>query len=182
MIHKILFLLLFFTMCIKTGAQQQYVGVSLNANIEGNANLKPGFGILYENQFSKHHGFEIELNYRSRIEKTGILISNNFQLIDVQEFYLSMPVLYKFYSKIVNVSTGITFDYFVDWHNDTKQGNDVMTSYSIDPKLYLGWAFKVSKPITLSSKFVLEPEIHFNPIFNYGYIYYGAALQLKYKL
>ena len=95
---------------------------------------------------------------------------------------MSLPVLYKYYSDIVNVSSGVTVDYFVGGSDKTKPGNVELTSYSIDPKLYIGWAFKVGKTIKLSPTFILEPEFQINPIFNYSYFYYGASVKLKYKL
>ncbi len=165
--------------------KQEFIGISLNSEIPSGDNIKAGFGVLYENQLSKHHGFELGLNYRSKIESNYFTIPASGivnQLADIREDYLSLPISYKFYSNIVNLSTGISFDYFVGWKDLTKFGNVELTSYSVDPKLYVGWIFKVGKTIKLSSKFILEPEIQLNPIFDYGYSYYGAFIKLKYKL
>ncbi|MPN12579.1 hypothetical protein SDC9_159897 [bioreactor metagenome] len=54
--------------------------------------------------------------------------------------------------------------------------------YDLDPKLYVGWNFKLGKAFNLTDKFVLEPELQYNPIFSYGYSFYGAIINLKYKL
>lgn len=183
--HKILSILFLFMACFEINAQQQFVGVNINLEKEGNANLKPGFGLIYEYQLANHHGFEIDLNYRSKNEKMWLPISisnNDEQLFEIRESYLTMPVLYKFYSNVINVSTGITFDYFIGWNNLTNVENVQLTSYKINPKLYVGWAFRISKSIPLSPKFILEPEIQLNPIFKYDYCYYGVGVKLKYKL
>lgn len=184
MMHKILTVLFLFITCALS-AQQQFVGVSLNSERKEHANVRLGFGVLYEYQLSKQHGFEIDLNYRSKNEKMWLPISisnNNEQLFEIRESYLTMPVLYKFYSNVINVSTGITFDYFIGWNSITEVENVQLTSYSMNPKLYVGWAFRVSKSIPLSPRFILEPQIQFNPIFKYNYCYYGADVKLKYKL
>lgn len=185
MIRKILFVLFLLTTVTLYSQKQQYISVGINSEIHSGDNMRIGFGVSYENQLSKHHGFELGLNYRSKIESNYFTISTLGivnQLANIREDYLSLPILYKFYSNIVNVSTGVSFDYFVGWKDLTKHGNVELTSYSVDPKLYVGWAFKIGKTIKLSPKFILEPEIQFNPIFDYGYSYYGAFIKLKYKL
>jgi len=185
MIREILFVLFLLISVTLYSQKQQYIGIGINSEIHSGDNMRIGFGVSYENQLSKHHGFELGLNYRSKIGSNYFTIPTLGivnQLADIREDYLSLPILYKLYSDIVNVSTGVTFDYFVGWRGLTKLSDVELTSYSIDPKLYVGWAFKVGKTIKLSPKFILEPEIQFNPIFNYGYSYYGAAVKLKYKL
>lgn len=110
------------------------------------------------------------------------MITNNILDYAVKESYLSLPISYKFYSNIVNFTTGISFDAFLGGKYLNQHSNVVMSSYDINPKLYVGWNFKVGKDFDLSQKLVLEPEIQYNPIFNYGYSFYGASIKLKYKL
>jgi|GEM_PF-1235413 len=165
--------------------KQQLVGLNINGLMTNESRFNIGFGVLYENQLSKHHGFELGLNYRSKImgEYYTVATLNIFnQLTEIKEGYLNLPIMYKFYSKIVNLSTGISFDYFVGAKDITNFEDIELISYDINPKLYTGWIFKISKNINLTPKFILEPEIQFNPVFNYNYSYYGGAIRLKYKL
>ncbi|MBP6611431.1 MAG: outer membrane beta-barrel protein [Paludibacter sp.] len=176
---------LFITICANGIAQQQQqlIGISLNSDFENKFKFKPGFGVMYEYQLKKHHGFEIGLNFKTKTAKFLISgLTNEPFLNTINEFYLAMPVMYKFYTNIVNLSTGITFDYFIGWDDVDKVEGLRTISYSIEPKLNIGWAFKVGKTIKLSPKFVIEPEIQINPVFKYDYLYYGAAVKLKYKL
>jgi hypothetical protein len=181
--YKIFITLFLFTSMSMIAQKQEFIGVGINSEIMNSAIMRTGFTLSYENQLFKHCGFEVELNQRSQDQYLTIPIGNGtYQSSHIKEDYLNLPILYKFYSDIVNLSTGITFDYFVGWKDLTKFGSVELSSYSVDPKLYVGWVFKVSKTIMLSPKFILEPEIQFNPIFKYGDSYTGASLKLKYKL
>jgi len=185
MIRKILFVLFLLPILTIAAQKQQYIGIGINCEKQSVYNMRIGYGFSYENQLCKHHGFELGLNYRSKVEYIYFdfpPVGPVDQYVDIRQDYLSIPVLYKFYSNIVNISTGVTLDYFVGWKNLTKQSDFELTSYSIEPKYYVGWVFKVGKSMKLSPKFILEPEIQINPIFDYGYIYYGASVKLKYKL
>jgi hypothetical protein len=183
MIRKIIFILFLFSTITLYSQKQEFIGIGINSEMKSGANLQTGFAFSYENQLSKHNGFEVELNQRSQDQYLTVPVGDGtYQSSHIKEDYLTLPILYKFYSNIVNVSTGVAFDYFVGWKDLTKLGNVELTSYSIDPKLYVGWVFKVGKTIKLSPKFILEPEIQFNPIFDYGYSYSGASVKLKYKL
>jgi hypothetical protein len=183
MTRKILFAFFLLTSMSLSAQKQEFIGVGINSEMKNGENMRTGVAFSYENQLTKHHGFEIELNQRFADRYiTGPVGDGTFQTSHIIENYLSLPILYKFYSNIVNLSTGLNIDYFVGWNDVTKFGVTEPNSYNINPKLYIGWVFKVGKTIPLSSKFILEPEIHFNPIFQYGYSYYGVAMKLKYKL
>ena len=183
MIHKILFVLSLLTTLTISAQKQQFIGAGVNCEKKGLNDIRIGYGLSYENQLSKHHGFELGLNYRSKVESFYYNYpALGFVNQQVREDYLSFTIMYKFYSNIVNISTGVTLDYFVGWKDLTKQSNLEITSYSIGRKYFVGWAFKVGKSIKLSPKFILEPEIQINPIFDYGYINSMVSVKLKYKL
>ncbi len=162
--------------------KQQFVSVNVNGLLETGTNLNLGFGIAYEEQLSKHHGYEFGLNYRGLTTGNYLYINNNRLDLEVREHYLNLPITYKFYSNIVNFTTGITFDGFIGGTYLTKIPNVEFGKYNIYPKLYVGWIFKIGKEIRLTDKYTLEPEIQYNPIFEYGYSFYGASIKLKYKL
>ncbi|HEY5592686.1 MAG TPA: hypothetical protein VIK55_16920 [Paludibacter sp.] len=162
--------------------KQKFISVNASGLLATHSNFNLGFGFAYEEQILKHHGYEFGLNYRGRTTDGIITINNNNWNITVRENYLNLPISYKFYSDIVNFTTGISFDYFLGGDNLTEVPNVEFGRYDINPKLYVGWNFKIGKEINLTEKFILEPEIQYNPIFNYGYSFYGATIKLKYKL
>lgn len=162
--------------------KKQFVSVNLSGLLAAESKFSPGFGVAYEEQLLKHHGYEFGLNYRSKTNSFYLTYNNTDWGIDVKESYLNLPISYKFYSNIVNLSTGISFDCFIGGKHLTEIPNVELGSYDINPKLYVGWNFKIGKEINLTEKLIFEPEIQYNPIFEYGYSFYGASIRLKYKL
>ena len=161
---------------------KRFVSVNVSGLLSTQSSLKPAFGIGYEEQVLKHHGYEFGLSYRSLTVENFMSINNKDWYINVNETYLSLPICYKFYSNIVNFTTGISFDCFLKGKYLTAVPNYEFKTYNIQPNLYVGWIFKIGKEINLNDKFILEPEIQYNPIFDYGYEFYGFTMKLKYKL
>lgn len=162
--------------------KQKYVSVNVSGLLATESSFNPGFGFAYEEQLAKHHGYEFGLNYRSMTRNNYLMINYSDWNIIVRENYLNLPISYKFYSNIVNLTTGISFDCFLGGNYLTEVPNVEFGRYDINPKLYVGWNFKIGKEISLTDKFILEPELQYNPIFDYGYSFYGATIKLKYKL
>lgn len=183
MTRKILFAFFLLVSMGLMAQKQEFIGIGINSEMKTGETMHTGVAFSYENQLSTHHGFEIGVNQRSADRYLLVPVGDGtFQTSHLLENYLSVPLLYKFYSSVVNISTGFSLDYFVGWKDVTKFGVTEPTSYNIDPKFYVGWVLKVGKTIPLSTKFNLEPEIQFNPIFRYAYSYSGVAVKLKYKL
>ena len=163
--------------------KNEFIAVGLNSEMKSDGVMRQGVVFSYEKQLSKHSGFEIGFSQRSADQYfDGLIGINTYQTFHVMENYVTIPFLYKFYSDIVNISTGLGFDYFVGWKDITKFGETELTSYNPNPKFYMGWVVKLGKTFPLSNKFYLEPEVMFNPIFKYNYSYYGVSLKLKYNL
>jgi hypothetical protein len=144
-------------------------------------NNHSGYSFSYENQLCKNHGFEIGYNKRS---VSYLLFNEKFQDSKrIKHNYISLPVLYKFYNPILTISAGFNIDYNVGWSDITKNTNsDIELEYSeSNPRITAGWYLKLGKPIQLSTKVYIEPEVHFNSIFGNNY-YYGSSIKLKYSL
>jgi len=179
---RILTTILLLTSVSLFSQNQKFVSVNVSGLLATQSNFNLGFGFAYEEQIFKHHGYEFGLNYRSKTIDNYITINNNDWDINIRENYLNLPISYKFYSNIVNFTTGISFDCFLGGNYLTEIPNVEFGRFDINPKLFVGWNFKIGKEISLTEKFVLEPEIQYNPIFDYGYSFYGATIKLKYKL
>lgn len=162
--------------------KNKYLSVNLSGLLATRSSLNLGAGFEYEEQLVKHHGYQFGLNYRSKTSDNYFIINNNYVNVNVRQNYLNLPISYKFYSNIVNFTTGISFDCFLGGDYLTEIPNVQFGKYDLNPKFYVGWNFKLGKAFNLSDKFVLEPELQYNPIFNYGYSFYGAILKLKYRL
>lgn len=163
--------------------KKEFIAVGLNSEMKSDGVMRQGVVFSFEKQLSKHSGFEVRISQRSADQYIdGLTGTNTYQTFHILESYLTMPFLYKFHSDIVNVSTGLSFDYFVGWKDITKFGETEVTSYNTNPTFYMGWMLKLSKTFPLSNKLFLEPEMMLNPILKYNFSYYGVSLSLKYAL
>lgn len=100
----------------------------------------------------------------------------------IVERFISVPVLYKFYSRLVNVSAGMSFDFYVGFRHKNKSQQITVTDYNIDPNMALGVQLKISKPIRLDDRLILEPELRLNPVITYNRAYGGLGITAKYQL
>jgi hypothetical protein len=187
--RKYLILLILFVFVYKAEAQQK-TKIGLNILIEKNDSeydFGPGLGLSIERQLTKRSGIESGLYYRTN-ERTlytsfyseSSLLSISY--IYISERYLSLPILYKFHSKIVNFSVGPTMDFFVGWNQINGTDQAEVENYSLSPDLSFGAMLKLSKTIGLGERFSLEPEIRVNPNITYGDIYFGFGIPLKFRI
>ncbi|TKK64047.1 hypothetical protein FC093_23405 [Ilyomonas limi] len=196
-------LIIFNTFCTKIYCQQKdQIGINVQIgktpqqieNISSGAiktthgNLKFGFGILYEKTFSKHSGCEIELKYRHATNDLALALllgTNNINWVhyNISENFLSVPITYKYRSKILNVSAGPSLDYFLSWkqHKETPY-NLTLPSYTsfFDKKISVGVLATISKTIPVDKKISIEPSLYCNPILSFKRTYYGVSIATKY--
>lgn len=181
--HEIAFALILFIETSIVAQKREFITVGFNAEIKNVENMKENISFSYENQLTKHHGFEIGLSKRNSEQYFVMSLGGGeVKAFHVLENYLTMPCLYQFNSNILKISTGPSFDYFVGGTDITKFGETELINYSIDPKFYVGWMIRIGKEIPLNTKFNFEPSVYFNKIFKYSDSYYGVSMKLKYEL
>ncbi|MEO6231280.1 MAG: hypothetical protein ABJB11_20065 [Ferruginibacter sp.] len=173
-------IMLLFPGCLFSQNKATYLGVNITAEAISGNTLKPGAGLVAEHRFTKHSGIESGVYFRSLNRSLFIMNGSVFINFKVSEKYLSIPLLYKFYSNIANISLGPTFDYYIAWSQ--KNGNSTVNSYTVDPKLYYGVLVKLSKSIKLNRRIYLEPELRLNPIINADRSFLGAGIATKIQL
>jgi len=172
-----------FTLITKTYGQQRYMfGIDFVNDIV-DEQLRPNFGINYGHQLSAHDGIEVGIYYRDYINEDRFYIDNKYNEVDILERRLSIPLLYKFSSRVINFYVGPSFEFFVNWKLKYSSNPDLnLTDYSIDPAYSLGLLFKVGKEIKLADKLILEPEFRLNTILQLERTYWGFSVNLKYDL
>lgn len=150
------------------------------------SNWRPIIGFTGEYRKTRHSGFEAGVQYRSAQQKFGILALIDTAFYEytttINEHHLTLPFLYKYYSRIVNIAAGPTFDFYLGYGAKVSDPRLKIDNYSRTPTFGIGGLLKISKAINLSSQFVLEPEFRVNPIFNNGNTYAGFGIAGKYKL
>lgn len=120
--------------------------------------LKDGvyYGLSVESRFTRHSGVELNLSLRSRNSA------------------VSIPLMYKFYSKVLNFSAGVSAD--IPLQQDFRGRTNVE----------FGFIFRLSKDIKLYKNLFVEPQIHFNGLFLHqdfelGTIWVGMGVGVKYR-
>ncbi|MCU0333587.1 MAG: hypothetical protein MUF62_00900 [Chitinophagaceae bacterium] len=166
---------------------QTRVGATFTADLTYSGNLQPGMGLVLERKMTRRSGLETGIYYRNnpvafttfiQIPSAGSFSFNS----SLNERFISIPVLYKFYSRIVNFSVGPTFDFMLGWKQTSGRPQVNIDSYSTSNKFDLGAMLKLSKQIKLADQWLLEPELRLNPLFSGARIYGGLSIGTRYVL
>jgi hypothetical protein len=100
-----------------------YIGANLTLE-NSSSNFQPGFGVLFERKFNKNRGIETGIYYRACELNNNVIVNDGMGSrilpLYVLERYISIPILYKLYTRFLNVSAGPTFDFFVGWKQKNK--------------------------------------------------------------
>ncbi|MBD0288180.1 MAG: hypothetical protein ICV79_22555, partial [Flavisolibacter sp.] len=132
--------------------------------------FRPSIGLTFENQFSSYSGVETGLFYR--IKKFSSIITyagtSGSHSVAVLEHHLNVPVLYKYYSRIINISVGPAIDFYIGWKQQKNESTILIQNYDVDPEVKLGFLAKVSKVIALNKQMILEPELRYSSIQRLG--------------
>jgi hypothetical protein len=153
---------------------------------DDNLSIRPGGGIYLDHRFTRKSGIETGVFYRTFRTSGLVTISgagpggNLFLPFEVRESYLTVPILYKFHTRIVNISAGPTLDFFMGWADKTTTPDFEITEFSVDPSFSFGGMLKISKPIKLSEYMVLDLDARLNPLFSSGRIYGGFGIAFSY--
>lgn len=184
-IRIVTFIFLSLLLFKKTNGQKTLLaGIAFTADIITDDNIDsyflPGAGLTYDLRLTKHSGTEGGVFYRNYISNLNLLVGSTRYALLISERHISIPFLYKFRSKIVNLSAGPDFDFYTGWKQRMKAGNPEINSFSSNKNFFLGMQFKLSKQIKLTNKIILEPEFHFIPIINTDYrSYTGFAVHVR---
>lgn len=175
-----LFLFLLFP-SILPAQNKTIVGFNLTTNYDYYTTIKPEAGLIFEKQLTTHSGFETGINFRTYQWELYVLINNQSYYPLISEKYISIPLSYKYYTKIVNASLGITYDYYVGWSQ--KNSSIDVTNFTKTDNYYLGLLAKISKPIRLDQDLVIEPELKANILLIPSLIeYYGLGITVRFNL
>ncbi|RYX82018.1 PorT family protein [bacterium] len=184
-IRKIFSLLFAIGFSINAYSQQQsLIGLNVNSDVYP-SKFRPSVGLTFEKQFLKHTGFETGLFYRTSQTSLITYVVNasgyNSYSSTFSQRYLTVPLLYKYYSKILNVSAGPIADVYLGW----KQKNDgslvQITNVEVGRKVNIGFLVKAGKMIPLSKKLLLEPELRFGSVYKFDEINLGIGIAGKYR-
>jgi YHS domain-containing protein len=178
---------------IITAEAQQKPSVEIGAKLMIEANSSTGgtmpfSGLQLVYQKRKHGGLETGLYYRP-VRNTYIVTAYNgstyyYATAIVAERFLSIPVLYRFQSKLINFTAGTSLDLYLGWKDKSDKNTVTVNSNNRSGTIEAGAVVSINKSIHLNDKLILEPEIRFNPIFTSGdpYAHYAFGFACRYKL
>ena len=180
---KKLFLNCFFLFCVSVSFCQNKslsVGVKLLNEIDlDGGTFYPGGGGQLVYRMTKHSGLESGLYYSNQtVIFNFITTGSGTYHSEVAESWLRLPVLYRFDSKFLSFTVGPQIEYFLGWKNKHSNPSIIINNYS-RPSARVGLTNSLSKSISLSSKWLLEPEARliFYPSEEQGTIGLNIALR-----
>lgn len=203
---KSLFLAFFFFACMITGKAQSKNEISVLQTLEWSTESQQevknegyrkntvkkmmlSYGLSYQRNLGKYSSLEIQSKLRSSenliaISTPAVGNTSRYVFFTVHEKYISLPVLYKFRSRIADVTAGPTLDLFVS-HKVIKEKSfaPALEPYDrfIGKKAGVGFATMLSKPITFNKHISFVPGIYYNTVPTLDRDYYGLQFMLQYK-
>lgn len=147
------------------------------------------YGIVYERLLSKNTGIEVEIKYQTSPNEYSFLVPGGVNSTDQvkvsgKESFLSMPILFRYRTKILNISLGPTLDYFLNWKQTSSNyyipyGENSLPEYFFPDTWSLGLLFKISESIPIGDQCIVEPGIFYSPILSYKNNSFGLSVLVK---
>lgn len=160
-----------------------WVGIAVLGELLDYSNISPSIGFVLERRYTSRSGVEIGTFYRTSRNDffmdinygNGVRFYEEFQ---VRQNYLTFPILYRYYAKVVTLSVGPFIEAFVGW--DQVSANEAeITDYKVNPSVKYGPLLKVNKSFSIGENLSLEPELRFGVTANPYMTFYGVGVQLK---
>jgi hypothetical protein len=150
---------------VSLSAQHKMLGIKGTiGTTEGSTSYT--MGIDFEQKLSTRWGYTF-----GAFHKTNMIFN------PIKLYFIHMPATVRYYTRYVNVSAGLSGDFFTG--NSTPNGYTNVQA-DMDPAFQLGFLGSISKDIHLNKHLIIEPEIYINPSINGILNYYGVGLSLKY--
>lgn len=150
-----------------------------------NSSATFNYGASFEARLTRHSGIETGLycrtmNFRGRnasrmvYNGPGAPVHEEFYMPRSYGRYLSIPLLYKFYSRVLNVAVGFNYDILID----ELRRDDRKT-----PRNEFGVQLKVTKDIKLYKGLIFEPFVQLNQRLTgeADRFWFGGGVGVKYR-
>ena len=161
-------------------AQKNMIGIYSSGEWGSGRGLRNVSGLIYERKITNHFG--IETGAHLHVSKYTTNYSSNATASGVKHYYTNVPILFKYYSNIVNIAAGPTLNIFTARNEFNKPSPIQLSEY--EPKVKdvsIGYIFKISKSFNIKDKFVLEPEVNLGNRFEFRKPNLGIGASFKYK-
>ena len=164
-ISIILLALCFFILQCSAQKNSLQTGIKLLNELTFYNGFVPGFGGQLIYQKGKHSAIETGIFYEIKPVSFNISINNSYYGYGViNERRITIPVLYRFNSSVLNFSLGPAMSYYVGWKTKSIYPPGSTINSFTDNALEVIGSAAISKRINLSKTIILEPEIKFNNV------------------
>jgi hypothetical protein len=164
--------------------ERNLIGINVSSEFSNYEDIRIFYGLLYQRHQTQHWGIETGLFYRPKTQNIQFDINgNDFNQIIIEN-HVSIPLFIKFYSNIVNVSVGPSFEYFVGAYESasTRNANHSLDDYNLDPPYSLSALLKVGKTFRVGKNLLIEPEVRVGNTIGTELFRYGFGLSVKYGI
>jgi len=142
----------------QTEPRKHLAGISTGVQWADGWGIRPAVSLNYEWKFTPHSSIETGLKYTSYPKVHYYDVTAEYwRTSNGRHHYFTVPVLYKYSSRIVNIAAGPTLSLMTGTFPPESQGQKAFGKALRKPAL--GYQFKVSKTINLTERLVLEPEV-----------------------
>lgn len=144
-----------FSSSAQTSLQKNSITLGAGVQVGNGLGLRPSLYLNFEQNFTSKSSIEVGIHYLN-IRATTV-INNNLTNTNYDYYHLlSMPILYKFKSNILDIAAGPSLNLI---KAPSKGSNSIINFQKTPGKLSIGYVFKLSKSIGLNESLFLVPEI-----------------------
>jgi hypothetical protein len=177
-------LLLLYSFSSAQVTRKKFIGMNVSGNLYSKTfRLSPGMS--FENQLGKRTSLETGIYYLTKPDAVIIVTTSangsTYKNLPVLQKHLYAPFLFKFYTKIINLSAGPTVEINTSWK---QLGSEPMVGgiIGIPNKVSVGYLVKAGKDIRLGRQLSMEPEMLIGSIVRFNNFRFAIGTGLKYNL
>lgn len=145
-------------------------GIGLGYMDGGIGRFNPG--VSFAAHLTRHSGIEVGVNYRASAHSYERHKFEQTQTGRYVNRYISIPIVYKYYGRVLNFVAGVNYDYMFDSIDNPDASPD---------RNVVGLVIGVTKDIKLGKGMIIEPYLNVNPN-SAGLIWLGVGVGLKYAI
>jgi hypothetical protein len=166
--------------------KEALVGLNFNLERMDNDNFRLGGGLTFEKKLFKRGAIETGLFCRTIQNRTlytfEISPTETKEILGTTtEYFTSIPLYYKVYSRFVNFSFGANTDFYSGYTFKASDPALKVSILSVKPAVWIGFGAKISKSFQIQNKYILEPELRFSKFINVDAYYAGFGINVRYK-
>lgn len=161
----------------QAGFQKNSIGFTPGAQRVGGIGVRPAFSINYERRISRLSGIETGIGYLDRMAQRTT-DPTNYKSNGTYYRLLTLPILYRLHTNAINIAAGPSFNMRL---GSPEKNTPTVLGLKAPDKFSLGYLFKISKPLRLNDRLVLDPEAGIYGNTHMKTLQWSTGIGLKYR-